>query len=149
MSYPVNQSKSKFLDDQIRQAEWRVQKHQQMVDLRTTTLVQKIYQQLTDPASLLLAGGIGFILGEVTKRQTSKPRATDGKDKARSTETSPLKVVLNLMTSAQTIYTALPIVWMLKSHFQRPDAATEGADARLQSSVPVSGPARNRRRSGV
>ncbi|MGZ4971055.1 MAG: hypothetical protein ACXV7H_16215, partial [Methylobacter sp.] len=95
MSYPVNQSKSKFLDDQIRQAEWRVQKHQQMVDLRTTTLVQNIYRQLTDPASLLLAGGIGFILGEVTKRQTSKPRATDGKDKARSTETSPLKVVLN------------------------------------------------------
>ncbi len=148
MSSRVNESKSKFLEDQIKEAERQVQKRQQMVDLRATTLVQKIYQQLTDPASLLLAGGVGFILGEVTKRQTSKPRRTAGKDKSRGTETSPLKVVLNLMTSAQTLYTALPIVWMLKSRFQQPDAATEGANMKLQS-VPASSRTFNRRRSGT
>ena len=71
MPHLLNQNHSKFLEDEIKDAEWQVMKRHQLVDYRTTILVRKIYQQLTDPVSLLLAGGVGFIIGELTKRQPS------------------------------------------------------------------------------
>jgi len=107
----------KSLTAQINAAERQVLNRQQEVGIRTTTLVRKIHQQMTAPATLLLAGGIGFIIGELTKRQTSKKRpGTIGKPQA--TENSPLRIALNLITSARTLYTALPLVWMMKSYRQ-------------------------------
>ena len=61
---------------------------QRRTGVRTATLVRKIQQQMTAPATLLLAGGIGFILGELTQRQTTKSRGAA--DKVRTPETTPL-----------------------------------------------------------
>jgi hypothetical protein len=55
---------------------------------------------VTAQATLLLAGGIGFILGELTQRQTTKSRGAA--DKVRTTETTPLRTGLNLITSIHT-----------------------------------------------
>jgi len=111
----------KSLTAQINATERQVLNRQQEVGIRTTTLVRKIHQQMTAPATLLLAGGIGFIIGELTKRQTSKKRPGTG-DKPQAAETSPLRIALNLITSARTLYTALPLVWMMKS-YRQPDAS--------------------------
>jgi hypothetical protein len=116
MPHLLNQNHSKFLADEIKEAEWHVMRRHQLVDFRASTLVRKIYQQLTDPVSLLLAGGVGFIIGELTKRQPSS--LPDTKDKARHAGISPLKVALNLLTSAQTLYTALPLAWLMKSRYR-------------------------------
>jgi len=105
------------LTAQINAAERQVLNRQREVGIRTTTLVRKIHQQMTAPATLLLAGGIGFIIGELTKRQTSKKRPGTV-DKPQATENSPLRIALNLITSARTLYTALPLVWMMKSYRQ-------------------------------
>ncbi len=118
-AYLLNRSKPKSLTAQIRDAERQVLNRQREVGVRAATLVRKIHQQMTAPATLLLAGGIGFIIGELTKRQTSKFRSTA--DKPRTAETSPLTTALNLITSAHTLYMALPIAWMMKS-FHQPDA---------------------------
>jgi len=142
MSHLVNQNQSGFLTDQIKDAEWQVLKRQQAIDFRTTTLVRKIYQELTDPASLLLASGIGFIIGEITKRQTPKVRGTI--DKAQSTGAGPLGIALNLLTSARTLYTALPLAWIMKSR-HRPGTSTQ-APRRKSHSVPTSGATQSRRR---
>lgn len=107
----------KSLTAQINAAERQVLNRQQEVGIRTTTLVRKIHQQMTAPATLLLAGGIGFIIGELTKRQTSKKRPGTV-DKPQAAENSPLRIALNLITSARTLYTALPLVWMMKSYRQ-------------------------------
>jgi len=107
----------KSLTAQINAAERQVLNRQQEIGIRTTTLVRKIHQQMTAPATLLLAGGIGFIIGELTKRQTSKKRPGTV-DKPQAAETSPLRIALNLITSARTLYTALPLVWMMKSYRQ-------------------------------
>jgi hypothetical protein len=107
----------KSLTAQINAAERQVLNRQQEVGIRTATLVRKIHQQMTAPATLLLVAGIGFIIGELTKRQTSKKRPGTV-DKPHATETSPLRIALNLITSARTLYTALPLVWMVKSYFQ-------------------------------
>ena len=126
-----NRSKPKSLTARIRDAERRVSNRQRGVGVRTATLVRKIHQQMTAPASLLLAGGIGFIIGELTKRQTAQFRGTA--DKPRAAETTPLRTALNLLTSAHTLYTALPLAWMIKS-FRQPGASGK---ARKRRSHPV------------
>jgi len=69
------------------------------------------------PGTLLLASGIGFIFGELTKRQS--PRPGDSADKSKAAETSPFITALSLITTARALYMALPIGWIMKSSKQR------------------------------
>jgi hypothetical protein len=105
---------------QIENAERQVLDRRQEIDLRIATLILKIHRQMSAPATLLLAAGIGFIIGELTKRQTCKSGGTTPK-------TTPLNVALNLLTSARTLYTALPLAWMMKSYLQ-PDAPAQAPE---------------------
>ncbi len=111
----LNRNKTNSLTTQIRDAERQVLNRQRKVDFRTDTLMRNIHQLMTAPATLLLASGIGFIIGELTKRQPSVVNATS--DKPVAPETSPLRVALNLITSIQSLYSALPIVWMMKTFY--------------------------------
>lgn len=126
-TYIPNRSKPKSLTAQIRDTERQVLQRQLRVGVRTDGLVRKIHQQMTAPATLLLAGGMGFIIGELTKHQTTNSNGTA--DKPRAAETSPLKTALSLITSIHTLYTALPIVWMIK-YFQQPVAPDRKAPER-------------------
>lgn len=124
-TYIPNRSKPKSLTAQIRDAEREVLNRQRRVGVRSATLVRKIHQQMTAPATLLLAGGIGFILGEFTRRQT--PKSRDAADKSRAAETTtPLRTAMNLMTTVHTLYTALPLAWKIKS-FTQPGVSQTGA----------------------
>jgi hypothetical protein len=115
-TYLSSVSKAKSLTVQIRDAEKQVLNSQQRVGIRTATLIRNIHQQMTAPASLLLAGGLGFILGELTTRKNLNSCGTA--DKSRTSETTPLRTALNLLTSVHTLYTALPIAWIVKSFYQ-------------------------------
>lgn len=116
-AYFLNRSKPKSLTAQIRAAERQLLNRQRRVGIRAAKLVRKVHQEMTAPASLLLAGGIGFVIGEFTKKhQVSNNCGTV--DKSRAVETTPLRTALNLMTSVHTLYTALPLAWMLKSFYQ-------------------------------
>ncbi len=117
-----NHRKPKSLTAQIRDAERRVLIRQGVVGVRADTLVRKIHQQMTAPSTLLLAGGIGFIIGEITKRQPQKfSGAAD--DKLGAAGTTPLRSVLNLVISVHTLYKALPLVWLMKS-FRQPGSTS-------------------------
>ncbi|MDD1625002.1 MAG: hypothetical protein LUO94_09610 [Methylococcaceae bacterium] len=143
--YVSSVSKSRSLTAQIRAVEQQIVIRQQGVGVRTATLIKKIHQEITAPSTLLLAGGIGFIIGELTKRPTTNIR--DTADKQNTTETSPLRTALNLLTSMHTLYTALPIAWMLKS-FQKPRGSSRQVPERRSQPVPAaSGAVSNRRRS--
>lgn len=109
--------KSKTLAVQIRDTERQLLSRQQGIDSRTATLIRKIHRQLATPATLLLAGGIGFIIGELTKHHPPKFRSSVVKP--QTVGTSPLRVVLNLIASARSLYTALSIAWMMKSYWQQ------------------------------
>ena len=145
-TYPLNRNKSKSLTltVQIRDAEQEVLKRQQRICVRTATLVRKIHQQMTAPATLLLAGGIGFIIGEITKRQI--PNSSGSADKPRAAETTPLRTVLNLMTSIHTLYTALPLAWMMRS-FHKTGAPGQAPERQSQLATAASGETGSRRRS--
>jgi len=124
-------SRAKSLAAQIRDAERRLSHHRGLVGIRAATLVQTIHEQMIAPASMLLAGGIGFILGEITLRPTPGPADSDGE--VRAPESSPLMTAMNLASSVRALYTALPLAWMIKSYREanspeRPpeDPATHG-----------------------
>jgi hypothetical protein len=144
--YVSSVSKSRSLTAQIRAAEQQIVIRQQGVGVRTATLIKKIHQEITAPSTLLLAGGIGFIIGELTRRQTTNIR--DTANQQNTTETSPLRTALNLITSVHTLYMALPIAWKVK-FFGKP--GTSSRQVSQQQAQPVSAAsdsADNRRRSG-
>ena len=95
-TYLSSVSKSKSLTAQIREAEQQILIRQRGVGVRAATLIKKIHQELTAPSTLLLTVGIGFIIGELTKRQTTNNR--DTANKQRTTETSALRTALNLLS---------------------------------------------------
>jgi hypothetical protein len=111
--YLVRRSKSKFLAAQIREAERHVLIRHDRIAVCTTALVDHLHQEMTAPTTLWLAGGFGFILGELTRRQTKK--LPDTTSKPRRAQTSPVITALKLLTSIQTLYTALPVAWILRT----------------------------------
>ncbi len=100
---------TKSLRVQIREAEQQVLHRRHTLGLKLVTLANKIHQQLTAPATLLLTSGVGFIIGEVSKHQTCK--ANDGQPAQQS---SPLTKTMSLVNSMRTIYLLLPLAWMFK-----------------------------------
>ncbi len=115
-----DRSRSRSLTTLIRHAEQQILIHQRSVVVRATGLNRKINQQLTAPASLMLASGIGFILGEITKCQRQKLQASVSNSVVA--ETSPLNTALKLLISAHSLYTALPLAWIIQS-FHKSDTA--------------------------
>jgi hypothetical protein len=100
------------------------------MDDRMAALIRKLHQRMTTPTTLLLAGGIGFVLGELTQRRVSNsPGASSGKPKA--TGTPALMNVLSLIASARALYTALPVAWMIKS-FKRRAKSRETPERQIQ-----------------
>jgi len=138
-AYLANISKSRSLTAKIREAEQQLLIRQREVGVRTDTLIKKIHRQMTAPSTLLLTVGIGFILGELTKRQTAGNHGVAGKQS--STGASPLRIALNFLSTAHTLYAAMPIAWRIK-YFRQPRAS----DRQAQPVPAASGAARNRRR---
>lgn len=115
-----SKSKSNSLTAKIKDAEQHILIRQRGICVRANTLIKKLNQEMTAPSTLLLTFCIGFIIGELTKRQTSGKSGTA--DKQHTTGTSPLKTTLNLLISAHTLYTALPTAWKIKL-FHQPQAS--------------------------
>ena len=64
------------LNDQIREAGYRLQNRRRLVRVRGAKLGRALYQRITAPAGLLwTGGGMGFLLGELTQRP--KPQLRD------------------------------------------------------------------------
>lgn len=100
-------SEFKSLAAEIKDAESRVLECQRMVVVRADTFMQKTQQQMTAPASLLLAGGIGFVIGELTKSKSCDLHGTI--EEPRGAETSDiahtLMSALNQLATINTVYT--------------------------------------------
>ena len=140
-------SKPRSIKAQIRDMEQLVLIRQRGVDDRATKLICKIHQQMTAPTTLLLAGGIGFIVGELTKRQI--PNSRGNADKPRVAETSSLTTALNLITWVRTLYMALPIAWIMKSFHQPGASSGRQAPNRQACQVPTASDGAGNHRSSI
>lgn len=114
--YTRNRINPTSLSVQIKDAEQKILSRQRNICVSADMLVRKVQQQMIAPTTFLFAVGVGFLLGEITKHQPSKARGIT--DKPHTVEASPLRTALSLVTSIQTLYTALPIAWMIKSFNQ-------------------------------
>jgi hypothetical protein len=115
-----NLSRASSLSAQIRATERRVASRQRQIRIHAGIVSHKIESQLTTPTNLLLASGMGFIIGELTKNN----QTVCGNGKDRATTTSPLKIALNLFSSIRTVYAALPLVLVVTSAFETKAAQT-------------------------
>ncbi len=87
MSYSItkqNKPESSSLIAQIRQTEYQLLHHQKMVNYHSTRLLKKMRRQMTTPSSLWMAGGTGFMLGELTRNRRPSNSETDKKKAAGS-----------------------------------------------------------------
>lgn len=93
---------------QISEAEGRLRNRRRSVRVRGATLGRMLRQRMTDPALLLWAGGLGFLLGELTRRRTPQ---SGGMDRSPDSGHSFFETVLNLIqlgTWARTLFATLP-----------------------------------------
>ena len=93
---------------QISEAERRLRNRRRLVRVRGAALGRTLHQRMMAPAMLLWAGGLGFLVGELTRRPTPQSR---GMDRSPDSGYSFFETVLNfiqLVTWARTLFTALP-----------------------------------------
>lgn len=99
----TNGSELKSLTAQIRDAEFQVLECQRMAIIRVDTLIQKTQQQMTAPANLLLAAGIGFVLGELTKSKSFKSHDTTNEEPRVAETTDITKILMSALNQLATI----------------------------------------------
>lgn len=114
-----NRMNPRSLTAQIKDAEWQVLNCQRRVEVRSTLLARKIQHQLAAPGTVMLAVGIGFIFGEMTKERAQNPKLCGTIKKSGTVEASPLSGALSLITSIYTLYTALPIAWLINVFYKQ------------------------------
>jgi len=96
------------LTGQIGAAEHRLQNQRRLVRVRGATLSRKLRQWVTDPGVLLWVGGIGFLIGEITQRQTPKPQGPDPAPDAGHPFFEAARNLITLATLARPLFSALP-----------------------------------------
>jgi hypothetical protein len=101
------------LNRKIKDTEQQIGKRQRTINVRSKALAGELQQaMILTPAHLLLASGIGFILGELTRC-----RSVEATDDTQTGEISPLKVAFNLLSTAKTLYAALPLLLVISSRY--------------------------------
>ena len=86
-------------------AEQRVLARRQMVRTRIALLGRTLRNQLSSPAALLWAGGLGFAAAEFTRRPI---RASGHAERPRAPPVTLIDRVLKLIAFARTISSAFP-----------------------------------------
>jgi hypothetical protein len=116
-----NTDKFSSLAAQIKATERQIMDRQQGVDVRTNRLIKDLHQQMTKPATLLLAVGVGFIVGELTQPPPKKERCTTQSETAPATppvtDSHPLKSAINFMSLAHTLYQLLPLTLIMNTFY--------------------------------
>ena len=121
---------------QISEAEGRLRNRRRLVRVRGAALGRTLHQRITAPAMLLWAGGLGFIVGELTQRPTPQSRSTDrSPDSGHSFFETALNLI-RLVTWARTLFAALPGAGTqpsapLKAPVQTPDRSQENLKQEL------------------
>jgi hypothetical protein len=90
---------------QVMQAERQVTHRRRLLGVRASMLGQCIRRQLTSPAVLVLAGGLGFVAADCTKRQTSTPSNTE---RPRASHNQLFGRALKLIALARILSRAFP-----------------------------------------
>lgn len=109
----IFRSKAASLNRQIKAAELQALTGKQHVDDAATRFMDVLHRQITAPVSLWLAGGTGFVIGEVTQQATFHSQDDSEKTQPHPSK-SALSILFQIMTSAHSLCTLLPLTWMIR-----------------------------------
>jgi hypothetical protein len=112
------------LTAQIRDAERRLQNRRRLVGVRGVALRRTVQEWMTEPTVLLWAGGIGFLIGELTQRQTPKLQGPNPSPNPGHPIFDTARTVIALATLARPLFSALP-----GAQTKRPSASDTSAQA--------------------
>lgn len=108
-----NEKNSISLTVKIQDAGRHLLDRKRLVGVRSSMLAQNIRKQMASPVLLLSAGGIGFLIGELTQRNINRSRGADGSpgsDRSSFKNVNTFfRVALNLTTWARALLAALPV----------------------------------------
>ncbi len=107
---------STSLNAQIKDAEQQLLLRHQSISLGSKKLINDIHLQMTAPASLLLAGSVGFVSGELTRCPSAK--LSDAYSRPLLLQAEGLKSAFSLIISIFTLYNAFPTA-LLRKYFQK------------------------------
>lgn len=93
---------SASLATQIAETERRILQRYHQIGARRKLVEYRVRQKLTSPLALLLAGGVGFVVGELTRG--TQGSATESN--AYPTESPFLRLAGNLVESARPLFLA-------------------------------------------
>jgi|GEM_PF-913877 hypothetical protein len=107
--------KFKSLNGQIFAAEQQLLHSRRGVAKSGSRLLGRLQQRMTEPATLLLAGGLGFMFAELTKLQ---PTNTCKKNARPSlVANTALNIAQGFIIFIHELYTTLPLILIAKSYF--------------------------------
>jgi|APFre7841882724_1041349.scaffolds.fasta_scaffold109571_2 hypothetical protein len=105
---PSPRTLTSSLTVQIGDAERRLQNRRRLVGVRGVALRRALHQWMTDPTVLLWAGGVGFLIGELTQRHTPRPQGSDPSPSPGHPFFDAARTVITLATLARPLFSALP-----------------------------------------
>ena len=105
---PTPRARTASLSAQIRDAERRLQNRRRSVGVRGVALRRTLHQWMTDPTGLLWAGGMGFLVGELTQPRTPKPQGSDPSPNPGYPFFDAARIVITLVTLARPLFSARP-----------------------------------------
>jgi len=114
------------LTAQIGDAERRLQNRRRLVGVRGGALRRTLHQWMSDPTVLLWAGGMGFLIGELTQRHTPTPQGSDPSPNPGYPLFDAARTVITLVTLARPLFSALP--GAQTQHPSASDAPTQAPD---------------------
>ena len=110
------------LTAQITHLEVRILDRRQLIRRHAASYRHVLWNSLTSPVTLLSAGGLGFLVGLLTRRQASAVRkGVDASQQPRKLVDSILKLIGVVRTFLSTVRFAF--MWL----FPRPDASSNDA----------------------
>ena len=123
---PSPRARTASLSAQIGDAERRLQNRRRLLGARGVALRRTLQEWMTDPTVLLWAGGMGFLIGELTQRHTPKPQGSDPSPNPGYPLFDAARTVITLVTLARPLFSALP--GAQRQHPSASDAPTQGPD---------------------
>jgi hypothetical protein len=118
------ETRTRSMAYEIKKAERRIISRQARLEQRKNTLIRHLHRRLTTPTALVLAGGAGFIIGDLTAPRPSRRPADSAKSKRAASGESSLTKVLNWISWWNTLTTAWPLT-ALSHAFQAQSGAPQ------------------------
>ena len=102
-----NSTRPASLNQRIREAERQLAGRQRSIGFRAAALGRSVRENLSSPIALLVAAGVGFAIGQFSKRKSAEPHAGTDPPSARP---SIFATLMDAFTLASTVMAMLPAI---------------------------------------